>query len=149
MVWCRTSDKPISASIISLGLDIFKCIFLTKNVIMIKISQKCVPNDPINIEPALLQIMVWLRTGHSLPGLLIRKCDTRPPWVNVHHHHRHHHRLYHICEWCLIITLPTIANFWVCQNGLHRSLYGLGRCWLRFSSVSENNIYEYIVYLEQ
>ena len=43
-----------------------------------------------------------------------------------------------LCEWCLMITLPTIANFWVCLNGLHCSLYDLGHCWLRFSSVSEN-----------
>ena len=43
-----------------------------------------------------------------------------------------------LCEWCLIITLPTITNFWVCQNGFHCSLYGLGHCWLRFSSVSKS-----------
>ena len=44
--------------------DIFKCIFLNENVwISIKISLKFVPKGPINIIPALVQIMAWRRPG--------------------------------------------------------------------------------------
>ena len=44
--------------------DIFKCIFLNKNVsISIKISLKFVPKGPINNIPALVQIMAWRRPG--------------------------------------------------------------------------------------
>ena len=44
--------------------DIFKCIFLNENVIiLIKISLKFVPNGPINNILALVQIMVWRRPG--------------------------------------------------------------------------------------
>ena len=40
--------------------DIFKCIFLNKNV---WIPMKFVPKRPINNIPALVQIMVWRRPG--------------------------------------------------------------------------------------
>ena len=44
--------------------DIFKCIFLNKNVgISIRISMKFVPKCPINNIPALVQILAW-----HLPG---------------------------------------------------------------------------------
>ena len=44
--------------------DVFKCIFLNGNLwISIKISLKFVPKGPINNIPALVQIMVWRRTG--------------------------------------------------------------------------------------
>ena len=44
--------------------DIFKCIFLNKNVwIPIKISLKFVPKGPVNIIPALVQMMAWRRPG--------------------------------------------------------------------------------------
>ena len=44
--------------------DIFKCIFLKENVIiLIKISLKFVPYGPINNIPALVQIMAWRRPG--------------------------------------------------------------------------------------
>ena len=40
--------------------NIFKCIFLNGNVwILIEISLKFVPKDPINNIPALVQIMAW------------------------------------------------------------------------------------------
>ena len=40
--------------------DIFEYIFLNENVaILIKISLKFVPRDPINNDPALVQIMAW------------------------------------------------------------------------------------------
>ena len=44
--------------------DIFKCIFLNeKDKIPIKISLKLVPKGPKDNKPALVQIMVWRRTG--------------------------------------------------------------------------------------
>ena len=44
--------------------DIFKCIFLNKNVlILFKISLKFVPKGPINNIPALVQIMAWRQSG--------------------------------------------------------------------------------------
>ena len=44
--------------------DVFKCNFWNENVqISIKISLKFVPKGPINIFPALVQIMAWRRTG--------------------------------------------------------------------------------------
>ena len=44
--------------------DIFKCIFMNEDVrILIKISLKFVPKDPINNNPALVQIMAWHRSG--------------------------------------------------------------------------------------
>ena len=68
--------------------DIFKCIFLNENIwIPIKISLKFVPKGPINNIPALVQIMVWRRSGDkplsepmlvSLPTYI---CVTRPQWV--------------------------------------------------------------------
>ena len=44
--------------------DIFKCIFLNDNLpVSIKISLKFAPKGPINIIPALIQIMAWRRPG--------------------------------------------------------------------------------------
>ena len=44
--------------------DVFKCIFLNKNVwISLMISLKFVPNVRINNIPALVQIMAWCRSG--------------------------------------------------------------------------------------
>ena len=70
--------------------DTFKCIFVNKNVrIFIEISLKFVPKGPINNIPALVQIMVWRRTGAkplSEPAMLCLPkhiCVTRPQWVNV------------------------------------------------------------------
>ena len=46
--------------------DIFKCIFLNENgCILMKISMKFVPQGPINNIPALVQIMVWRRSGEE------------------------------------------------------------------------------------
>ena len=43
---------------------IFKWIFLNENVwILIKMSLKFVPKGPINIIPALVQIMAWHKPG--------------------------------------------------------------------------------------
>ena len=64
--------------------DIFKCIFLNKNVrISIKISLKFVPKDPVNNIPALVQIMAWRRPGDKplsepmMVSLLTHICVTR------------------------------------------------------------------------
>ena len=44
--------------------DVFKCIFVNENVrILIKISLKFAPKDPIYNMPALVQIMAWRRPG--------------------------------------------------------------------------------------
>ena len=46
--------------------DIFKCNLLNENVwILIKISLKFVPRDPINNILALVQIMAWRRPGEK------------------------------------------------------------------------------------
>ena len=70
--------------------DTFKCIFLNKNIrILIKISLKFVPKGPINNNPALVQIMVWRRSGDKplsepmMVSLLTHICVTRPQWIKV------------------------------------------------------------------
>ena len=73
--------------------DVFKCIFLNENVkILLKISQKFVPNGPINNIPSLVQVMAWRRPGDKpLPepimvSLLTHICVARPQWVNIREH---------------------------------------------------------------
>ena len=68
--------------------DIFKRIFFNENVwILIIISLKFVSNGPINIIPALRQIMAWRRPGDKplyepmMVNLLTHICVTRPQWV--------------------------------------------------------------------
>ena len=70
--------------------DIFKCIFLNEHVwIPIKISTKVVPMGPINIIPALVQIMAWRRPGDKplsepmVVSLTTHMCVTRPQWVKL------------------------------------------------------------------
>ena len=47
-----------------LAVDIFKLIFLGKNIrILIQISVKFVPKGSIDNKPALVQEMAWRRTG--------------------------------------------------------------------------------------
>ena len=67
--------------------DIFKCIFLKENVwIAIRFSLEFVPK--INYIPALVQIMVWRRSGDKpvsellMVSLLTHTCVTRPQWVS-------------------------------------------------------------------
>ena len=46
--------------------DIYKCLFLNENCgILMKISLKFVPHDPIKNIPALVQIMAWHRSGNK------------------------------------------------------------------------------------
>ena len=68
--------------------DTFKRIFLNENVrISIKISMKFVFKDPIDNNPALVQIMAWCRSGDKpssepmMVSLLTHICVTRPQWV--------------------------------------------------------------------
>ena len=69
--------------------DIFKRIFFNENVwISIKISLKFVPRGPINNISALVQIMVWRRSGNKplsepmMVSLPTHIYVTRPQWVN-------------------------------------------------------------------
>ena len=69
--------------------DIFKCIFLNKNVwISLKTSLKFIPTVQINNIPALVQIMAWHWPGDkplSEPMIIIlltRICVTWLQWVN-------------------------------------------------------------------
>ena len=69
--------------------DIFKFIFLNENMkILIKISVKFVPNDPINNIPALVQVMAWHRPGNKrlsepmMVSLQMHICITWPQWIN-------------------------------------------------------------------
>ena len=71
--------------------SIFKCIFLNENVlILIKISVKFIPKDPINNIPALVQIMAWSRLGDKplheamMFRLPMHICVILPQWVNNH-----------------------------------------------------------------
>ena len=50
---------PLDKMAAILADEIFKCIFLNP----IQISLKLVPRDPIDNKPALVQVMVWRRTG--------------------------------------------------------------------------------------
>ena len=70
--------------------DIFKCIFLYDIIwISIKISNKFVPEDPINNFPALIQIMAWCRPGYKplsepmMVRLPTHICVTRPQHINA------------------------------------------------------------------
>ena len=61
--------------------DIFKCIFLTENVIIsIEISLKFVLKGSINNIPTLVQIMAWRRQGDRplSETMLVRSLVTRP-----------------------------------------------------------------------
>ena len=61
--------------------DIFKCIFLTENVIIsIEISLKLVPKGSINNIPTLVHIMAWRLPGNKplSETMLVRSLVTRP-----------------------------------------------------------------------
>ena len=75
--------------------DIFKCIFLNKNLwISLKISLKFVPKVPIINIPTLVQIMAWLRPGD--------KPLSEPIIVSL---------LTHIC-----VTWPQLVSYWNCSR---------------------------------
>ena len=97
--------------------DIFNCIFLNENVwILIKISLKFVPKDPMNNIPALVQIMAWRRPGDKplsapmMVNLLTHICVTRPQWVIPHNNKN----AYLVEMWSKYVgntLVPNIANF--------------------------------------
>ena len=65
-------------------------IFLNENVwILVKLSLKFVPKDPVNTIPALVQIMAWRRPGDKplfepmMVRLLTHICVTLPQWVKL------------------------------------------------------------------
>ena len=107
--------------------DIFKCIFLNKNVwISIKISLKFIPMDPINNIAALIPIMAWRRPGDKplsepmMVNLPTHICVTRPQWVNDEdegRQRRHYDDVYNcirqylwhpFLKWChLVVTART------------------------------------------
>ena len=60
--YSQINSSPPDKMASVLADDIFKCIFLNvKDKIPIQISLKLVPN-----KPALVQVMVWRRTGERL-----------------------------------------------------------------------------------
>ena len=70
--------------------DIFKCTFVNeKFCILIWISLKFVPKDPIDNTPALVQVMAWCRAGDEplseplLSSSVKHICDTRGRWDNI------------------------------------------------------------------
>ena len=72
--------------------DNFKCIFLNKNIwISIKISLKFVPKGPINNIPALVQIMVWFRSGDKplselmVVSVLMQIRVSRSQWAKINY----------------------------------------------------------------
>ena len=72
--------------------DTFNRIFMNENVrILIKLSLKFVPKGPMNIIPALVQIMAWHRPDDKplsepvMVSLLTNICVTRPQWVKQIH----------------------------------------------------------------
>ena len=67
------THRPLDKMAAILADDIFNCIFLNENDrIPIQISLKCVPRSPIDNESALVQVMVWRRTGDKpLPEQMI------------------------------------------------------------------------------
>ena len=63
ILWMINSSPP-GQNGRHLADDIFKCIFLNENLlILIKISLKFIPNGPIYNIPTLVQIMAWRRPG--------------------------------------------------------------------------------------
>ena len=64
--------------------DIFKCILMNENwCILIQISLKFVPKDPIDNKSVMVQVMAWHRTGDKpllnqcWPSSLTHICGTR------------------------------------------------------------------------
>ena len=58
------NSSPLDKMAVILADNIFKCIFLNeKDKILIQIALKLVPRGPIDNKPALVQVMVWRRTG--------------------------------------------------------------------------------------
>ena len=69
----RLTHLPLDKMVVMLADDIFKCIFLNEKFgIVIRISLKFIPKDPIDNKWAMVQVMAWCRTGDKpLPGPMI------------------------------------------------------------------------------
>ena len=70
------------------SVDIYTCIFFNESCcILIKFSLKYARKDPIDNNPALVQIMAWHRSGNkplsepTMISLPTHICVTRPQWV--------------------------------------------------------------------
>ena len=62
--WATLTHLPLDKMADILADDIFKSIFLNeKDKIPVQISLKLVPGGPTDNKPALVQVMVWRRTG--------------------------------------------------------------------------------------
>ena len=88
-IWCLNTFRPRQDGRYFAD-DVLKCIFLNENVwISLKIPLTFVPGDPINNNPAWVQIMAWRRPGDkplSEPMLVFvptHICVTRPQWVKL------------------------------------------------------------------
>ena len=108
--------------------DIFKCILVNENVwIPIKISLKFVPKRPINIIPAMFQIMAWRRPGDKplseamLVSLPTHICVTRPQWVKSFMFHLHN-RMPQMNMDSSVGTLAWPADLLVHLNPAHKLL---------------------------
>ena len=113
--------------------DIFTCIFINENCcILIKFSLKYVRKNPVDNNPALVQIMAWRRSGDKplsepmMVRLPTHICVTRPQWVKQGTH----------CEiaagWMpqnLTDEKSTLVQVmaWCCQAASHY----LNQCWPR------------------
>ena len=91
--------------------DTFNRIFVNENVrISIKFSLKFVPKSPINNNPALVQIMVWRRSGDKplsepmMVSLLTHIWVTRPQWVKEQVKNYYLNQIYSI-KWCPQATM--------------------------------------------
>ena len=61
---CVLTHLPLDKMGVILADDTYKCIFLTeKDRIQIQMSLKFVARIPVDIKPALVQVMAWHRTG--------------------------------------------------------------------------------------
>ena len=83
--------------------DIFMCIFFNENCcIFIKFSLKYVRKDPIDNNPALVQIMAWCRSGDKplsepmMISLPTHICVTLPQWVKSSHRRDAITHAYHV-----------------------------------------------------
>ena len=63
--------------------NVFECVFLYQNCILIWISLKFVPKGPTNNKPAVVQIMVWCLTCNKLlPKTMLVQFTDAYMWCN-------------------------------------------------------------------
>ena len=98
--------------------DILPTIFSGVLWISIDISLKFVPKDPVNIIPALVQIMAWRWTGaQPLSAALMDKvvthiCATRPQWVKAQGAHESLTRNFPELHICMIFFVKVCICSW-------------------------------------